>query len=175
MTLHPKRLFIATLLAATGALAMAQTPGQPAAGESFGRPAAGEQRGRMDPAQMQQRMAERRAQRMGQLKAQLNLTSAQEGAWNSYMAAMQPPAMGQRPHMNRGEMASLSTPQRIDRMQTMQVERQARMKQRGDATKAFYAQLTPEQQKVFDTQSMRHGRGGMHGKGPGHGQGQHRH
>ena len=93
MTPQPKRLFIATLLAATGALAMAQAPAQPAAGESSGRPTAGEQRGRMDPAQMQQRMAERRAQRMGQLKAELKLTSAQEGAWATYMAAMQPPAM----------------------------------------------------------------------------------
>jgi len=40
------------------------------------------------------------------------------------------------------------------------------MSQRLDAVKAFYAQLTPEQQKIYDQQSLRHGpagRGGMHG------------
>ncbi len=50
------------------------------------------------------------------------------------------------------------------------------MKQRGDAVKTFYAQLTPEQQKVYDERAMRGGRGegqrgggrhGHHGMGPG--------
>ena len=46
--------------------------------------------------------------------------------------------------------------------------------QRGEAVKAFYAQLTPEQQKVFDERGMRHGKGeGRHGghRGGHHGQG----
>jgi periplasmic protein CpxP/Spy len=42
----------------------------------------------------------------------------------------------------------------------------AAMAQRGDATKAFYAVLTPEQQKVFDASTTRHfgsaGRKGGH-------------
>ena len=41
---------------------------------------------------------------------------------------------------------------------------QAMMAKRGDATKALYAALTPEQQKVFDVEQKKH-RG--HG-GPGH-------
>ena len=33
-------------------------------------------------------------------------------------------------------------------------EMQTRMKQRSDATLAFYNQLTPEQQKIFDAESL---------------------
>lgn len=79
---------------------------------------------------------------------------------------MQPPAQ-RPPRMDRAQMAQLTTPQRIDRMQAMQAERQQFMTQRMDAIKAFYAQLTPEQQKVYDQQAMRHGKGGRHGGGPG--------
>ena len=95
MSSHPKRLFIAAVLAATGAIAVAQAPAPvaPAAGDSATqqRAAPGERRERMDPAQRQQRMAERHARRMNELKAQLKLNPAQEPAWASYSAAMQPP------------------------------------------------------------------------------------
>ena len=86
--------------------------------------------------------------------------------------------MGQRgPMMDRAQMAQLTTPQRLDLMDKRMAERQAHMKQRSDAVKTFYAQLTPEQQKTFDSRPMRGGRGegrmhggGMHGHmhgGPG--------
>ena len=170
-TATPRRLFITAVLAATGAVAMAQTPaptaapGQPAAGEQ--RSAPGQRGQRMDPAQRQQRMTERHAQRMAELKAQLKITAAQEGAWNTYAAAMQPPAgMKRGPRMDRAEFDKLTTPQRIDRMQALRSERMAQMNQRADATKAFYAQLTPEQQKTFDQRALRGGRDGHRG-GPG--------
>lgn len=83
MTRATQHLLIAALLAASGAVATAQTPLQPAAGESVERSAPAERRGRFDPAQMQQRMAQRHSQRMAELKAQLRITPAQEGAWNS--------------------------------------------------------------------------------------------
>ncbi len=178
MTQQPKRLFLATVLAASAAAAFAQAPApvQPAVGEAAAtqRAVPPERRARMDPAQRQQRMAERHAQRMADLKAQLKLTPAQEGAWSTYAAAMQPPAdrLAQRPRMNRDEFAQLTTPQRIDRMEQFAVERQARMKQRGDAVKAFYAQLTPEQQQLYDQRAMRGARDGKRGGqrgGPGMG------
>lgn len=168
MTQQPKRLFLATLLAAASATAFAQAPAPtaPAAGENATtqRAAPAERRTRMDPAQRQQRMAERQARRMADLKAQLQLTPAQEGAWTTYTAAMQPPADMKRPRMNRDEFAQLTTPQRIDRMQQLSAERQARMQQRGDAIKTFYTQLTPEQQKIYDERAMRGGKGGKRGR-----------
>ncbi len=162
---HSKRLFLAAVLAASGSLALAQNPSQtataqPAAGESVQRAE------RMDPARLQQRMAERHARRMADLKAQLRIEPQQEGAWSAYEAAMQPPAEPWRRRMNRDELAQLNTPQRIDRMQQLAAERQQRMQQRGEATKAFYAQLAPGQQQIFDQQAMRGGKRG-HGMGPG--------
>lgn len=175
MTQHPKRLFVAALLAATGAIAVAQSPAPvaPAAGDSTTqqRAAPGERRGARDPAQMQQRMAERHAQRMADLKAQLKITPAQEGAWNQFAAASQPPAMGPGPRMDRAEFDKLTTPQRIDLMEKRMAERQAQMKQRGDAVKTFYAQLTPEQQKTFDSRALRGGPGEGRRGGWGHGGG----
>jgi Spy/CpxP family protein refolding chaperone len=125
------RLLLAAALAASSAALMAQTPANPPA-----------------PGQMRERMAERHEHRMAELKAKLNITPQQEAAWTAFAAAMQPPAPPQR--MSREEAASLTTPERIDHMQQRAAERQERMTQRGEAIKAFYAQLTPDQQKAFD-------------------------
>jgi protein CpxP len=155
-----KPLLIAALLATAGLSAYAQDAGGPPPGV-----AGMHHRGPMDPAKMQEMMVKRAAA----LKAKLNLGATQEGPWATYMAAMQPPAdMDARMNPeNRKKMhdewAALTTPQRIDKMHEMKVKRDAEMATRGDATKAFYAALSPAQQKVFDTSTMRHGHGGPHG------------
>jgi hypothetical protein len=56
-------------------------------------------------------------------------------------------------------------------MQARMAERQAAMGQRIEAIKGFYASLTPEQQKVFDSQHM----GGMQRTGMKRGHGGHHH
>lgn len=124
---------------------------------------------RMDPVQRMERMKEHRAKRLAALKEKLKLTSAQEGAWSTYTSATQPPA-GPRPHMDRAEFAKLTTPERLERMQARQAERSAMFAKRAEATKTFYAALTPEQQKTFDTETAHFGHrshrghdGGNHG------------
>jgi len=152
MTRTAPRLLLAALLAASSVVALAQAPStQPA------------------PDPMRQRMAERHEQRMADLKAKLNITPQQEAAWNTFDAAMQPPAAPQR--MSREELNSMTTPQRVDLMQQRAAARQERMTQRGEAVKTFYAQLTPEQQKIFDqhVSSMHRPQGKphmRHGKAP---------
>jgi periplasmic protein CpxP/Spy len=129
--------------------------------------------GGMDMAKMQERMASR----MADLKAKLAVTAAQEPAWANFVAAMQPPAdmaqhMGRENRTDmRKEMQSMTTPQRIDRMNAMKAQRDAHMTARNDATLALYIALTPEQQKVFDDNTMR-GREGMGGHSGG-GKGRH--
>ncbi|WP_213959063.1 Spy/CpxP family protein refolding chaperone [Variovorax sp. dw_954] len=153
-----QRLVSAGLLATAAFAASAQAPAAPATAP--GAPAAEQ---RMDRQQRDgkffERMQARHAQRQAALKAKLNLSAAQEGAWSTYTAATAPPARPpQRP--DRAEFEKLTTPQRIDRMQARQAERQAMFAKRADATKSFYAALSPEQQKTFDTESlamMRHG------------------
>jgi hypothetical protein len=111
-----------------------------------------------------ERMQKRMAERQAQLKDTLKITPAQEAAWNAFVARTAPePRMGR--DVSREDWAKLTTPQRLDRMQALKAERDARMDKRIDATKSFYAALTPEQQKVFDSQ--RHGgfqRAGMQGE-----------
>lgn len=110
---------------------------------------------------------ERMAQKVEKLKAQLQLTEAQQAEWTRYREALQPAPRAQRP--DRESFAKLTTPERLDRMRQLRTEHSAKADQRAEATKAFYATLTPEQQKTFDAQTLRQGkhRGGHrapHGK-----------
>ena len=157
-----KRLVLAGLLATIGIAASAQTaPPAHTTAAAVDRPAH-RMMHRHDPAEMQEFMAKRQAA----LKAKLQITPAQEPAWTAFTASMQPPARsGERP--DRAAFDKLTTPERIDRMRAMRSERDARMDQRGDATKTFYAALTPEQQTVFDANTMRGGPGGHHPHGSG--------
>src|SRR5450830_77980 len=88
----------------------------------------------------------------------------------TFTAAMKPPAtmMANRP--DYAELIKLPTPERIDKMKALHTQRMAdmtaAMEQRGEATKAFYAVLTPEQQKVFDASITR--RQGPDGRKGGH-------
>jgi len=144
----------AVLLAGASVTAMARGPGGCDEGHSGPR-----------AEKMQQRMADKMAKREADLKAALKLTAAQEAAWGTFTSAMKPPAMGGKNRPDHEEMAKLTTPQRMEKMQAMKAERDAHMAQRMEATKAFYAALTPEQQKVFDEKAHRMGDHGHGGRG----------
>ena len=162
-----KPLLLAGLLATAGFSVLAQPAGDypcmmDGAGSMHGNMGYGHM-GKRDGSRMQAHMDKRNAA----LKAQLKLTPAQEGAWTSYTAAMTPPAglMGLR--ADHADLAKLPTPERIDKMKALRTEHMnamnAAMDKHAEATKAFYATLTPEQQKVFDANTMRPQRSG---KGP---------
>lgn len=106
------------------------------------------------------------AKRMEKLKPLLQLTPAQEGAWNKYVEATRP-AERKGPRMDREAWSKLTTPQRIELAQTHRKERAAAAEQRESATKAFYATLNPAQQKAFDAATPMHGHG-MHPGGHRH-------
>ncbi|SFU69580.1 LTXXQ motif family protein [Paenacidovorax caeni] len=141
----------ATLLAALSVPTLAQTPppGPQARSE-----------------QMQEMRKERMENWAAKFKQQLQLTPAQEGAWSTYMEAMKP-----REHARLGtdwkDLRALPTPERIDRLRALREQHAADADRRGEATKAFYGQLTPAQQKTLDTQSLRWMEG-MRGKGMHH-------
>ena len=154
MKIALNRLLLGSLLAALGLAANAQTsPAPPATPPRMQHP----HDGRHDPAKFQEHMAERQAQ----LRQKLQISPAQEGAWTAYSTAMKPPANFQRP--DRAEFERLSTPERIDRIRAFRAQRAAEMDRRMDASKTFYATLTPEQKKVFDAETARHGHRGGHG------------
>jgi hypothetical protein len=175
-----RTLLAAGLCASLGAVAIAQVQPSPAPASA---PQAQQvqrgmhaERGARDPARAEQRrarMQERAAKRLGELKAQLRITPAQEGAWTAWTSTLQPGARNfQRP--DRAEFALMTTPERIDRMRALRAARQAEMDKRLDATKTFYGALSSEQKAVFDAVGMKHTRGGK-GRGGFGGHGRHHH
>jgi periplasmic protein CpxP/Spy len=111
--------------------------------------------GKMDPAKMQAKMDKRHAA----LKTELKLTAAQEPAWTAFLESHKSPAgMKGQPPAAMPDLAKLTTPERLDKMKELRAQRMgemaAAMDKRTEATKTFYAVLTPEQQKVFDAQAM---------------------
>ena len=179
-----QRILWASLLASATFAASAQTPppsNVPPAITQAASPAQADQRAHKPrDGKGFERMQERRAKHLADLKAKLKIDASQEGAWSTFTSAIQPPAPpAQRPDRAamRAEFEKMTTPQRLDRMQARQSERAARFAQRADATRSFYAALTPAQQKTFDVEGMRFGPRGAHGEhGPHQGhQGPHGH
>lgn len=167
MKFAPARLAACAVLAAAGFAAQAQ-PAAPAPAGPMPGPMM--MQGGHGPAGMRERMQEhwqqhrqeRFQQRMDSLKRILQLSPAQDGAWNNWVNAMRPAARPQHP--DHEALARMTTPQRIDAMRQLHAQRQAEMDKRGDATKTFYAQLNGPQQKAFDEISLRFlGRMGRHG------------
>jgi len=112
------------------------------------------------------------AKRAERLRAALQLRPDQETALKAFLDSHQRPAGArENPHEGRGETAGLTTPQRLDAEKARMAEHQARFEQNAAATKRFYAQLSPAQQKAFD--ALHAGRGGhgggRHGRMGGHG------
>lgn len=101
---------------------------------------------------------EERARHMAELKEKLQLSPAQEQAWGKLIESARP---GQQQRdmdrqARRDEFQKLNTIERLEKIQTMKEMRQARMGERIESLKTFYAQLTPEQQKVFDAELRSH-------------------
>jgi protein CpxP len=121
-----------------------------------------------DPAEMRAHMAEH-------LRAVLQLQPSQDAALNTFLDSMKPPG-GMRDRQSadrgadRGQMEHMTTPERLDRMAQRMDAQHTRMLARIAATKQFYAQLSPSQQKAFDDLApMMMGRRGGHGMDGGKG------
>lgn len=145
-----KRALIVGLLAGSGILAASSFA--MTAGDADGKPGCEARHAHHAHAKGE----EHAAKRMSELKEKLKLKPGQEAAWNTFANASQPglrPAGGDRKAM-RGEFEKLNTPQRLDKMLAMTDMRRAKLAERVQATKAFYAQLSPEQQGVFDAEAM---------------------
>ena len=168
MNIVRKNLLIALAALSVGGAAMAQAPVKAVEGQ---RPALTQEQRAAKMAEHRAKMQARKAERQKQLHDALKLNASQEQAWNTFVAASKP-AERAKPG-DHAARASLSAPERMERMIERSKQRTAAMEQRLAALKTFYAVLTPEQQKVFDEQAMRgkHGKRGhrFHGGHGGHG------
>ena len=111
---------------------------------------------KFDPA----KRAEHFQARQQKLHDALKLTAAQETAWQTYIAAIQPKQPVGR--ADRASFKDLPAPQRMEKWLEFSKVRLQEQENHLAALKTFYATLTPEQQKIFDQQA-RGGHGMHHG------------
>ncbi|HEY2177225.1 MAG TPA: Spy/CpxP family protein refolding chaperone, partial [Caulobacteraceae bacterium] len=92
------------------------------------------------------------AEQSDRFRQALRLRPDQEGALQAFVAAMQPVRGGQAERLREAARreATLPTLQRLDAMTARMDEARAMFMARIAATRAFYAQLTPAQQAIFD-------------------------
>ena len=107
-----------------------------------------------------ERMGAMHKSRLTAIKKQLALTAEQDAAWTHWVESVGPVEGMGRPNMKKADWAGLTTPQRLDKMQSMHEAHSQRMAQalarQSEATKTFYATLTEAQQKTFDQVTLRH-------------------
>jgi protein CpxP len=93
--------------------------------------------------------------RQAALHDKLKLRPDQEAAWQSFVQKTAPVVPKREGH---ADWRTMPAPERMDRMLSAMKDREARMTEQAAAVKAFYGVLSPEQQKVFDGQFLRHHR-----------------
>ena len=111
-----------------------------------------------DEGRIHERMVKHWEKRQAELKAKLHLAERQEPAWTAFVQSMKLPATRLAPPIDREALAKLSTPERMEKMNSLHeanlASMQAHVKQRTEATRTFYNQLSVEQQKVFDEETL---------------------
>ena len=158
---------LGALIAAAASTALAQ--------DAAPAPTQGQSYDHGDPAQRQARMQAHRQEKEQALRAALQLRPDQEAAFQAFEQEAMPQRKMDDHHDRTAEAATMTTPQRLDVMLSRMEQRTAMARQRVEATKQFYAALTPQQQRAFDAlmdlREHGHGFGGhrMHGGEGAHG------
>lgn len=120
-------------------------------------------------AEQRAKFTEHMHEREARLHDELKLTPAQEPAWRTYVAQSKPPFAepGMRPP-GKEALSQLTTPEMLQQRIEFMRKMEAHLTRHANALKAFYATLTPEQQKILDDHyrhehhdHFNHGHGGM--------------
>jgi periplasmic protein CpxP/Spy len=160
-------LTLAGALALSAGAALAQPYGQP----NGGQPSGGQNGNPYAPPSQPygQRPGQPPAQgygddtqaRLASLHAALKITAGQEAGWRAFVAASGPDAQQQARERSAQQMIpGLTAPQRVDlSLAAMEADLDS-FRERGRALKAFYATLTPAQQKIFDRETLPNQQGG---------------
>ena len=100
---------------------------------------------------------------LGDLKTQLNITTAQEAAWQTFTAAAKQQATAMQAMHTQMQQSTGTAPERMAQRAAEMQQRAAGMVTMANALKDLYATLTPEQRTIADQHFNMMGPGGMHG------------
>lgn len=85
----------------------------------------------------------------------LKLTDSQDAAWRRYATAIAPdPQALARRRATEALLPTVPTPRRIALIEASMAQDTADFRRQGAAVSAFYATLTPDQQRVFDEDTL---------------------
>ncbi|HEY0267309.1 MAG TPA: Spy/CpxP family protein refolding chaperone [Rhizomicrobium sp.] len=89
------------------------------------------------------------------LHGALHLTPGQEDSWKTFQQAyaIAPDEIARRRGASAA-LATLSAPQRVDQSNSLMKADLDAQEKRGAALKAFYANLSPQQQGIFDRETL---------------------
>jgi protein CpxP len=94
---------------------------------------------------------ERREQRLEKLKSALKLNANQEAAWTEWTTKFKGDRKSwEERRKNAESLANLPAPERMERKLAFSKEQIVKQESRLEATKTFYATLSPEQRLIFD-------------------------
>jgi hypothetical protein len=89
------------------------------------------------------------------LHAALQLSASQEDSWRSFEQAYTPDTQEMDKRRDAAKnMASLTAPQRMDFSIGMAEDDLAALKRRGGTLKELYGALSPQQQSIFDRETL---------------------
>jgi hypothetical protein len=95
------------------------------------------------------------AERLNRLHDGLNLSAAQEPAWRDYVAAVVANPQGPaRRRATQQLLPQLTTPRRIALIDATMEQDVADLRRQGQAVMSFYSRLTPDQQAIFDRETL---------------------
>lgn len=93
-------------------------------------------------------------QRLTALHDKLKLNAEQEKAWTAYIAATNKNIDLRKPFLSRADFEKMNAVERMESMINRMKTHEQALTEELSALKTFYATLTPEQQKIFDTESL---------------------
>jgi Spy/CpxP family protein refolding chaperone len=98
---------------------------------------------------------------LGDLKAELNITTAQEAAWQTFTTAAKQQATSMQAMHTQMQQGTGTAPERMAQRTAAMQQRAAGMATMANALKDLYAALTPEQRTIADQHFSMIGGGGM--------------
>jgi hypothetical protein len=92
---------------------------------------------------------------LARLRGQLHLSAGQEAAWRRYAAAAVPNGQAEARRRATIELLpTLPTPRRIALIEAAMAQDIADFRRQAAIVEAFYEQLTPDQQRTFDRNTL---------------------